>query len=66
MSCINELKQATDSEVTFAKLNLNKNIPEVTCLTIQCPKGLLISIPPGIDASTLEIVMNSLWRLPPC
>ena len=63
---LSEFKQITDNELTFPKINLETKSSAGGCLTIQCPKGLVISIPPGIDTSTLEVVMNSLWRLPSC
>jgi len=53
-----------DKELTFAKLELKTKSPNTPHLKIQTPRGLVITIPSGIDKDTVETVLNSLWKLP--
>ena len=53
-----------DKELTFAKLDLKTKSPSTPHLKIQTPRGLVITIPSGMDKETVEIVMSSLWRMP--
>lgn len=65
-SLFSEKIETNDTELAFAKLDLNlKTKPsEIPLLKIQTPRGLVITIPSGIDKDTVETVLNSLWKLP--
>ena len=64
-SAFNGAIDINGEELTFAKLDLNlKTKPsEAPHLKIQTPRGLVITIPSGIDKDTVETVLNSLWKL---